>query len=136
MIRRPPRSTLTDTLFPYTTLFRSAVAVQRQRAIGGREGGTDRAAVHRRDRSAVGALRVGDAVGRVGVAATQARPNIAVGGRRAVFGHAIAIVARDRDIVDDPHLEAGVRARTVAAGDRDREPVGHLVPARPPMRTR
>src|SRR3546814_296679 len=26
MIRRPPRSTLTDTLFPYTTLFRSDVA--------------------------------------------------------------------------------------------------------------
>src|SRR3546814_3852027 len=25
MIRRPPRSTLTDTLFPYTTLFRSIV---------------------------------------------------------------------------------------------------------------
>src|SRR3546814_2444072 len=25
MIRRPPRSTLTDTLFPYTTLFRSRV---------------------------------------------------------------------------------------------------------------
>src|SRR3546814_1853322 len=25
MIRRPPRSTLTDTLFPYTTLFRSFV---------------------------------------------------------------------------------------------------------------
>src|SRR3546814_2203066 len=27
MIRRPPRSTRTDTLFPYTTLFRSAGAV-------------------------------------------------------------------------------------------------------------
>src|SRR3546814_18707620 len=27
MIRRPPRSTLTDTLFPYTTLFRSGVTV-------------------------------------------------------------------------------------------------------------
>src|SRR3546814_3353352 len=27
MIRRPPRSTRTDTLFPYTTLFRSSVAV-------------------------------------------------------------------------------------------------------------
>src|SRR3546814_14070640 len=27
MIRRPPRSTLTDTLFPYTTLFRSAAIV-------------------------------------------------------------------------------------------------------------
>src|SRR3546814_1868597 len=26
MIRRPPRSTRTDTLFPYTTLFRSATA--------------------------------------------------------------------------------------------------------------
>src|SRR3546814_11510622 len=26
MIRRPPRSTRTDTLFPYTTLFRSMVA--------------------------------------------------------------------------------------------------------------
>src|SRR3546814_13231419 len=29
MIRRPPRSTRTDTLFPYTTLFRSTVAVAR-----------------------------------------------------------------------------------------------------------
>src|SRR3546814_14337480 len=27
MIRRPPRSTRTDTLFPYTTLFRSQLAV-------------------------------------------------------------------------------------------------------------
>src|SRR3546814_4077364 len=27
MIRRPPRSTRTDTLFPYTTLFRSLVEV-------------------------------------------------------------------------------------------------------------
>src|SRR3546814_15082196 len=28
MLRRPPRSTRTDTLFPYTTLFRSAVLDQ------------------------------------------------------------------------------------------------------------
>src|SRR3546814_15329644 len=34
MIRRPPRSTRTDTLFPYTTLFRSGVA---RRAEGGAE---------------------------------------------------------------------------------------------------
>src|SRR3546814_2127720 len=27
MIRRPPRSTRTDTLFPYTTLFRSTLSV-------------------------------------------------------------------------------------------------------------
>src|SRR3546814_1878601 len=31
MIRRPPRSTRTDTLFPYTTLFRSRRAVSRHR---------------------------------------------------------------------------------------------------------
>src|SRR3546814_14293514 len=34
MIRRPPRSTRTDTLFPYTTLFRSE---QRQRPRGRRD---------------------------------------------------------------------------------------------------
>src|SRR3546814_19400111 len=28
MIRRPPRSTRTDTLFPYTTLFRSLLAIR------------------------------------------------------------------------------------------------------------
>src|SRR3546814_7832740 len=35
MIRRPPRSTRTDTLFPYTTLFRShrPAAAQRSRAV-------------------------------------------------------------------------------------------------------
>src|SRR3546814_5744016 len=31
MIRRPPRSTRTDTLFPYTTLFRSAERAERAR---------------------------------------------------------------------------------------------------------
>src|SRR3546814_5188990 len=35
MIRRPPRSTRTDTLFPYTTLFRSRCAA---RAPAGRTG--------------------------------------------------------------------------------------------------
>src|SRR3546814_15282146 len=39
MIRRPPRSTRTDTLFPYTTLFRSGrgagvVAQARERKVG------------------------------------------------------------------------------------------------------
>src|SRR3546814_16528598 len=32
MIRRPPRSTRTDTLFPYTTLFRSPGGARRVRA--------------------------------------------------------------------------------------------------------
>src|SRR3546814_1549359 len=35
MIRRPPRSTRTDTLFPYTTLFRSARRHHRRRGGGG-----------------------------------------------------------------------------------------------------
>src|SRR3546814_19157363 len=33
MIRRPPRSTRTDTLFPYTTLFRSRLVAALERAI-------------------------------------------------------------------------------------------------------
>src|SRR3546814_19288120 len=34
MIRRPPRSTRTDTLFPYTTLFRSVLAARLATAEG------------------------------------------------------------------------------------------------------
>src|SRR3546814_11471115 len=34
MLRRPPRSTLTDTLFPYSTLFRSVAVVRRRVRIG------------------------------------------------------------------------------------------------------
>src|SRR3546814_6907903 len=34
MIRRPPRSTRTDTLFPYTTLFRSILATLRGAGVG------------------------------------------------------------------------------------------------------
>src|SRR3546814_3948924 len=37
MIRRPPRSTRTDTLFPYTTLFRSAGATRRLEGVADRE---------------------------------------------------------------------------------------------------
>src|SRR3546814_8301381 len=40
MIRRPPRSTRTDTLFPYTTLFRSA---QGESAAGSELSDADRA---------------------------------------------------------------------------------------------
>src|SRR3546814_19142792 len=35
MIRRPPRSTRTDTLFPYTTLFRSDERIVKRRRTGG-----------------------------------------------------------------------------------------------------
>src|SRR3546814_3382569 len=40
MIRRPPRSTRTDTLFPYTTLFRSALIMVDDERLPLREGET------------------------------------------------------------------------------------------------
>src|SRR3546814_11580257 len=48
MIRRPPRSTRTDTLFPYTTLFRSRLARGRRGAVADLEGAEGR--VRRRQR--------------------------------------------------------------------------------------
>src|SRR3546814_9863696 len=58
MIRRPPRSTRTDTLFPYTTLFK------RRAVLGGHADGVDdvlqadRQAVQRADRAAPGTVLV------------------------------------------------------------------------------
>src|SRR3546814_5728924 len=50
MIRRPPRSTRTDTLFPYTTLFRSRV---HQHRLAGVDAGHDQSARVLRHRRAV-----------------------------------------------------------------------------------
>src|SRR3546814_13800029 len=59
MIRRPPRSTRTDTLFPYTTLFRSPEA-SRDRT---RDGGDDeKADQHGGQRLAGGRQHVGERV--------------------------------------------------------------------------
>src|SRR3546814_12124918 len=61
MIRRPPRSTRTDTLFPYTTLFRSVHRVSQeqshgsapdQAAVAGTESRGRTCAPHRRRRVA------------------------------------------------------------------------------------
>src|SRR3546814_14073908 len=48
MIRRPPRSTRTDTLFPYTTLFRSLAAGAVR--YGERDGAADHGAGGHQDR--------------------------------------------------------------------------------------
>src|SRR3546814_19879905 len=54
MIRRPPRSTRTDTLFPYTTLFRSIIGAESAQRLTdnfGREvaaAGRDGTRLHRR----------------------------------------------------------------------------------------
>src|SRR3546814_3876846 len=57
MIRRPPRSTRTDTLFPYTTLFRSRPA--RARACCRLPSGADRGGYCRRPRVNTPAENVG-----------------------------------------------------------------------------
>src|SRR3546814_4273381 len=53
MIRRPPRSTRTDTLFPYTTLFRSA-ACPSGAQINGDDGDSDGRSIARRAPSRAG----------------------------------------------------------------------------------
>src|SRR3546814_1868125 len=58
MIRRPPRSTRTDTLFPYTTLFRSVVVRDALRGLRRRAGVRQRQA---------GPLRLGEGIGREAV---------------------------------------------------------------------
>src|SRR3546814_9896614 len=94
MLRRPTRSTLTDTLFPYTTLFRSqrdhvgdalgAVRRQLARQVEGGERGGD---VHARDLGRRPILHRGederdDALGDRGVAVSQ-EMQPAVGLRRS-----------------------------------------------------
>src|SRR3546814_5437059 len=67
MIRRPPRSTRTDTLFPYTTLFRSRPARRTRR--GGRrgkgQGGRHHLCLQRRAAPHAGRGRAGDGTQRV-----------------------------------------------------------------------
>src|SRR3546814_1883910 len=73
MIRRPPRSTRTDTLFPYTTLFRSVVELAAQVVVGhGAAGGIagDRHALDHRVRVVTQDVAIlgGPRLGLVGVA--------------------------------------------------------------------
>src|SRR3546814_4928285 len=63
MIRRPPRSTRTDTLFPYTTLFRSLEAFHR------RLQRVDRVDLGDDDARAVGTQRMRAALAHIAVAA-------------------------------------------------------------------
>src|SRR3546814_7158152 len=93
MIRRPPRSTRTDTLFPYTTLFRSDLRFA-NRVIG------DRRRTARREAGVVEAIDVAlaDAVDGEGVAAV-----VAAKARDAILTAAgvVAIEADARVEADD-----------------------------------
>src|SRR3546814_18469583 len=79
MIRRPPRSTRTDTLFPYTTLFRSEIVDQigvgENIEVGVARPREHRAAARRRDQcpEVVAAHRL-DAGGKRPIARTAGQP--------------------------------------------------------------
>src|SRR3546814_17753668 len=73
MIRRPPRSTRTDTLFPYTTLFRSVLDVARQAVDRDAKHDIDTLALHMRHEALnTGAKQVACAADRgIGIGGSQ-----------------------------------------------------------------
>src|SRR3546814_9501801 len=91
MIRRPPRSTRTDTLFPYTTLFRSP---------GYRA--DDAASARRARRNGRGAAR-GDRSVVAAVAAADAGKRTMSGAEQAVRAKALALLAGDAELAGLVH---------------------------------
>src|SRR3546814_14410063 len=79
MIRRPPRSTRTDTLFPYTTLFRSGLGVGVGINLGGgpREMDNLRLSVRIDDAATGQALWEGRAIAAIPATAPAAQPPLA-----------------------------------------------------------
>src|SRR3546814_1355796 len=86
MIRLPPRSTRTDTLFPYTTLFRSIVTSFRGYGSAITPGDIILGAV---------LLRVGEDIG--GLAIFDQRPEVEKGGALRHAGRLLHIVGDDHD---------------------------------------
>src|SRR3546814_10971925 len=86
MIRRPPRSTRTDTLFPYTTLFRSGVGATAPQALFlvGERDHADRALRLERLAQRAGGHGDGDAGGVVDRAGAQV-PGVEVAGEQDHF---------------------------------------------------
>src|SRR3546814_10171160 len=133
MIRRPPRSTRTDTLFPYTTLFRSGRC--RRRPARGVAGGGQLPVVHHavpvRVRARLPAAGAADAARARGDRDAQATGQRApVRDRRRVRGVGGADAARYR--VATAARGAVVRALRTRA-DRD---LVHRATARPRQRSR
>src|SRR3546814_16705387 len=100
MIRRPPRSTRTDTLFPYTTLFRSAAEARTR----------DRSFVHRAAWRHRAAHRLpAGTVGRHGRLCLGA----AAGDQRTASGPWSCGAPRSRTV---PDADTGARYAAAAAG--------------------
>src|SRR3546814_9084273 len=124
MIRRPPRSTRTDTLFPYTTLFRSTPSLRdvHERRVGilGRGGRRSKAARegHLRDDDATVVEKRGGEVGRSDAGLIREdEPGEDAGARGGAFG----LVVGNREVRNDG--DRSVRGDVVvgivgAAGER------------------
>src|SRR3546814_16331237 len=121
MIRRPPRSTRTDTLFPYTTLFRSVDLQQHVAALGQpRFLRLDRralpVAVHQRMLEEVAGIDhareflARNEVVVLGVALARSRLARGVGNRRADDG------VERQDVVDDAGFPGAGRSNTDEQG--------------------
>src|SRR3546814_16407634 len=106
MIRRPPRSTRTDTLFPYTTLFRSA-----QRRLTGRPRGMS-VGIERVDLGRLGEEVVGDAQAPLVEAAQVKRPRQQI--------ELVSLDAGGRAVRQGLHL-AGQQAHAQRLGDVPRK---------------
>src|SRR3546814_2416721 len=79
MIRRPPRSTRTDTLFPYTTLFRSQL-VELDGLLGGDEGVAGPEGGGRKSSFAGGRISPSGGIGKAGHCRASATAGIGCGG--------------------------------------------------------
>src|SRR3546814_11334657 len=126
MIRRPPRSTLTDTLFPYTTLFRSALALQ-----------FDHLATEIGDVTFKGgAAEVGLRIAHIALVAGPVREVV---GDPGLHRRAITISACHADLVGLPVVDVaagGADVRTVAFAGMDNRTYPVETEADAPARTR
>src|SRR3546814_3235809 len=77
MIRRPPKSTRTDTLFPYTPLFRSTIArrtILAGRRFGPSEAGRRNAEILPKDHAEAGHALIADLISDAGDGFTHLQP--------------------------------------------------------------
>src|SRR3546814_11541142 len=131
MRRRPPRSTRTDTLFPYTTLFRSLGVDEEAEARDEVDGATqgNAAGAGRRalgaDRRAVVADRIGYGAERRCLLTRRVRTHARCGRRETVRVR----TGPDRRAAHAPARRASVH-RHAAPGDQRIAPLLHPVPDR------
>src|SRR3546814_8563690 len=133
MIRRPPRSTRTDTLFPYTTLFRSVARIEGEHPLVTLEAGTGAQPHVERERDLRDAATFSPArcqtVDALGVAAldehhvrdavadlVEGGPDIVAEGQRLVFGSMTGAPSgeHDRGSFEDGRTAFGLGAGTQA----------------------